>query len=80
MKESRPSSSSLSISTGTPGGRADRRRRLLAVARLAHGGGRHRPDLLGAELPRQPHLGRDDLGHLLDLLGQDRPVLVERPC
>ena len=65
MKESRPSSSSLRISTSTPGGLADRLRRPRSPLRgLAHRGGGDGADRLGAQLSRQPHLGGDDLGDL----------------
>jgi hypothetical protein len=75
MKESLPSSSSLRISIGTP---ADPGRRLGAVVRLAHGGGRYRANLLRTQLTGQPHLGGDDVADLLHLLGEDRAVAVER--
>src|SRR5215213_9701516 len=39
----------------------------LAVGRLPDGGGRDDPDLLGAELLRQPDLGYDDVDDLLEL-------------
>ena len=61
-----------------PGGLADLLRRLLAVARLAHRGGRDRADRLGAELTRQADLGGDHLGDFLDLLGEDLAVSAER--
>ena len=60
------------------GGRADLPRRPLAIARLAHRGGRYRANRLGAELTRQADLGGDDLGDLLDLVGTDRSVVVDR--
>src|SRR4051795_3030392 len=61
-----------------PGRLADRRGGFVAVGRLAHGRGRHRPNLPGAQLPSQPNLRSDNLGNLVDLLRQDRPVGVER--
>ena len=63
-----------------PGGLADRRRDRLAVAGLADGGGRDRADLLGAELLGEPHLGRDDLGDLVDLLGGRSRRRRRAPC
>ena len=52
---------------------ADRLRHRLAVGSLADRGGRNRADLLGAQLLRQPHLGRDDLADFVDLLRRIAP-------
>ena len=51
-----------------------------AVARLAHRGGRHRADRLRAKLPREPHLGGDDLGDLVRPSRPESPPNRESPC
>ena len=81
MKESRPSSSSLRISTvdARPPRRSPRAT-CVAVARLAHRRGRDGADRLGAELARQPHLGRDHLADLVDLLRRRSRRQRRAPC
>ena len=78
MKERRPSSSSLRTSTSTPAASPISLAACSPLARLAHRGGGDRADRLGAELARQADLGGDDLGDLLDLVGTDRSVVVDR--
>ena len=51
-------------------------RRLVAVLGLADRRRGDDPDRLGAELLGEPHLGRDDLGDLGDLLVGDPPLAL----